>query len=193
MRLESTAESQLLTARCSVTTAGELNRYVVARMICLKKIILYLVCLCIVSGCASTKNDAYDGPLPPRVLISSYQAQKWLGEFPLVGADMPKGPYWLPSFEIVASVDSALAKELSSPQNRYVPRKQVNSYAYGMQLLGITRNGQKVVYVNGFCDWERFSPRKEWVWVVDGGGCYFSFWLDAETKKVTQFRFNGSM
>jgi len=158
-----------------------------------KKSVLCLACLWLVSGCASTKNVAYDGPLPPRIIISPHQAHTWLGEFPLVGADMPQGPYWLPSFEIVASVDSALTKELSAPQHRYVPRKQVHSYAYGMQLLGITRNGQKVAYVNGFCDWERFSPRKEWVWVVDGGGCYFSFWLNAETKEVSKFRFNFSL
>ena len=106
---------------------------------------------------------------------------------------MPEGPYWLPAFEIIASVDSALTKELSAPQHRYVPGKQAHSYAYGLQLLGITRNEQKVVYVNGFCDWERFSPRRDWVGAVDGGGCYFSFWLDADTKKVSQFRFNFSL
>jgi len=112
--------------------AAEFNRYVAIQMIDLiKTSILCLSCFCLFSGCASTENAAYDGPLPPRVIISSHQAHTWLDESPLLAVGMPEGPCWLPAFEIIASVDSALTKELSAPQHRYVPGKQAHSYAYG--------------------------------------------------------------
>jgi len=64
---------------------------------------------------------------------------------------------------------------------------------YGRQYIPVlTGKGEKIIYVNFFCDPESFDYRSsELVQVDDGGNCYFQCWIDLTSKKVFQFAENG--
>ena len=64
---------------------------------------------------------------------------------------------------------------------------------YGRQYIAVTSdNGDKFVFVNCFCDPEKFSYRdKELVDIMDGGNCYFQFKVNLGQSKIFDFMTNG--
>jgi hypothetical protein len=64
---------------------------------------------------------------------------------------------------------------------------------YGRQYIAVTSdNGDKFVFVNCFCEPEKFSYRdKELVDVMDGGNCYFQFKVNLGQSKIFDFMTNG--
>ena len=64
---------------------------------------------------------------------------------------------------------------------------------YGRQYMTVVSDkGDKIVYVNCFCDPTHFNYRdKELVQVDDGGNCFFNFKVDLKTKKIFDFMENG--
>jgi hypothetical protein len=64
---------------------------------------------------------------------------------------------------------------------------------YGRQYMTVVSdNGDKIVYVNCFCNPAHFNYRdKELVHVDDGGNCFFNFKVDLRTKKIFEFMENG--
>ena len=64
---------------------------------------------------------------------------------------------------------------------------------YGRQFIaGISDNGTKIVFVNCFCEPEKFNSRnKELVFVSDGGNCFFNFKVNLTEKKIFDFMENG--
>jgi len=64
---------------------------------------------------------------------------------------------------------------------------------YYKQFLAITNDkGEKEVWVSCFCDPSN-KPywKKDWVWVLDGGSCYFQIKINLTTNTVTGFYVNG--
>jgi hypothetical protein len=62
---------------------------------------------------------------------------------------------------------------------------------YKLQLIAaINPAGDKVVFINGFCSvpskWQR-----EFVFVKDGGDCYFQAKVNLRTRRLLSFSFNG--
>lgn len=64
---------------------------------------------------------------------------------------------------------------------------------YGRQYMAVTGdNGEKLVYVNCFCDPTGFDYREtELVRVMDGGNCFFNFKVNLTTKRLYDFMENG--
>ena len=63
-------------------------------------------------------------------------------------------------------------------------------YHYGIQFLGIERNGVKLIYANGFCGKSRYLY-SSWYWAFDGGTCYFGAKYNPETDEIEGLGFNG--
>lgn len=55
----------------------------------------------------------------------------------------------------------------------------------------INRKGEKVVWVNFFCDSNNLEWRKEVIVVEDGGNCYFNLKINLSTKAVYELFVNG--
>ena len=64
---------------------------------------------------------------------------------------------------------------------------------YGRQYIAaLSDKGDKVVYVNCYCNPAEFSYRdKELVDVDDGGNCYFDFKVDLNKNEIFDFATNG--
>jgi hypothetical protein len=64
---------------------------------------------------------------------------------------------------------------------------------YGRQYMSVVSDlGERVVYVNCFCDPTEFSYRdKELVQVEDGGNCFFNFRVNLKKNRIFDFMENG--
>ena len=64
---------------------------------------------------------------------------------------------------------------------------------YGRQYMAVLSDkGEKIIYVNCFCDPTRFKYRdRDLVIVFDGGNCYFNFKVDLKNRKIFDFMENG--
>ena len=64
---------------------------------------------------------------------------------------------------------------------------------YGRQYMSVvSHKGERMVYVNCFCDPTEFNYRdKELVQVEDGGNCFFNFKVNLTEKKIFDFMENG--
>ena len=77
--------------------------------------------------------------------------------------------------------DTKDAQHLSSLEN------------YNRQYIPLTKDGQKFVLVNCFCDDVKHFPKwkKEVVTVYDGGGCYFTVLINLTKKEYSNLYING--
>ena len=143
-----------------------------------------LLASAVLAGCASV-------PVEPavRVVVPPAQAEAWRANRSL--PDGLDGPYWLPSDSLIARVDRALLRHLPSVST---PRRDGlrGIDQYGIQYLGYTRDGRRVVYANGFCDWARATPdpREGWRMVFDGGGCFFGAMYDPAAGRLVHVHAN---
>lgn len=64
---------------------------------------------------------------------------------------------------------------------------------YGRQYISVlNKENHKIVYINCFCNPLGFHYRqKDWVFVFDGGNCFFQLKIDLTDKKVIEFSDNG--
>lgn len=138
----------------------------------------------LLAGCATVGHTG-----TPRVIVTPEQAVRWHVDSPL----MPEGPYWMPSPSQVRAFEHALTREIGSPEARSYPGTSRHLRAYGRQYVGVVREGQRVIYANGFCDWEPPMPDPEqgWVSVLDGGGCFFGATFNPDTGYLDGPGFNG--
>jgi|GEM_PF-2445173 len=69
-----------------------------------------------------------------------------------------------------------------------------NIYVYGRQYVAYEdKNGEKIVWVNFFCNPDEYSDywKTEIVSVDDGGNCYFQLKINLNTNKVFDVFVNG--
>jgi len=104
-----------------------------------------------------------------------------------------EAPFWMPALEQVQELESLLPTYLK----RHPPRddKPVGNifFACGRQYFGVTRGGQKLIYLNAFCNPERFDRRweKEIILVQDGGSCYFQVYFSPASSEFMHLHYNG--
>ncbi|WP_153797407.1 hypothetical protein [Foetidibacter luteolus] len=64
--------------------------------------------------------------------------------------------------------------------------------SYKRQFIVVTDSqGDKLVYVNGFCNWKNQTWLSVFVQVDDGGNCFYQMRLNLSKKKVSFFSYNG--
>lgn len=65
-------------------------------------------------------------------------------------------------------------------------------YKYKRQYMAVLNDqGQKEIWINGFCDtWDK-QWKKEVVLVHDGGNCYFNLKINLTTKECFELSVNG--
>ena len=55
----------------------------------------------------------------------------------------------------------------------------------------LNEQGEKEVWINGFCSGSNSNWKKEIVWVMDGGNCYFQIRLNLTTGTCIEIGTNG--
>lgn len=108
-------------------------------------------------------------------------------------------PVFPNEFESYALTKEEIAKsekvlsQLVDDFNRKDPDETIQLNEYGRQYIGVkSTTGQRYVYINCFCQPERFPERNDYlVRVTDGGVCYFQIKIDLSNWKAFDFTVNG--
>jgi hypothetical protein len=88
----------------------------------------------------------------------------------------------------VDTFDSKLAEIFK--QFSYIDLKQ---YDYKRQYVCyLNKKGEKIVYINCFCNSMNLDWHKDVVFVFDGGKCFFHLIINLKTKKYIDFFVNGT-
>ena len=75
----------------------------------------------------------------------------------------------------------------------YEEQFHIDLSKYGRQYIAVlNKQNHKIVYINCFCNpSEHDYKRKDWVFVMDGGNCFFQMKIDLTVKKVIEYSENG--
>ena len=103
---------------------------------------------------------------------------------------MPDEPFWIPSIEEVAQLESDLKMFLTSRKSagQTVPPLAV---LYHRQYVGFTRKGARLIYGNFFpkdaVDLLRDGPLR----VCDGGSFFWGVVYSPANRELSELEFNG--
>jgi hypothetical protein len=86
---------------------------------------------------------------------------------------------WMPAVADIEQAEAAI-------------REQEGDLGHKRQYLGWIVDGERVIYVNGFCDDLGRNWHVEYIAVDDGGDCFFSAMYNVDTDELEYFSFNGS-
>ena len=109
------------------------------------------------------------------------------------------GPYWTPGEQEIKGLESELVPYLRSHTFGVHERELVATVAerwpaYHRQYVGYTQKGRRLVYLNAFCDRE-MTTFPEWrntfVYVNDGGPCFFHVSYDPASRRIVEVAVNG--
>jgi hypothetical protein len=102
-------------------------------------------------------------------------------------------PFWTPSEAEVRVLERSLPEFLAAhwPKDR---GPKIDASRHKRQYFGVTRNGHKLVFVNAFCE-EHTQQDPDWskhfVFVFDGGSCFFQLYYDPSANSFLDLRVNG--
>ncbi|MGC2049454.1 MAG: hypothetical protein WA635_12695 [Gallionella sp.] len=100
------------------------------------------------------------------------------------------GGSWSPKPEQLGEIQSSLesfVKQQAAEQHRQLPRWSSYTFQYQGQLDG----GYRIVFINAFCIPPPEYSQRQFVFVFDGGPCFFQVKYDPNKKRFFQLTFNG--
>lgn len=101
--------------------------------------------------------------------------------------------YWTPTEEDILNLegklDSFLRQNAQSFRRQPPVWEQLDNYK--RQNVGVTIKGKPVIYGNFLCTETSVDWKKEWVFVLDGGDCFFQLQFDVETGTFMELTVNG--
>lgn len=103
----------------------------------------------------------------------------------IVPAEAVEGDPWFQSDEAWTPTEADVVAAEAAIEAEQGPLDHMRQY------VGITEDGQRKVFVNGFCDAWDTNWQAELVFVMDGGDCYFTAIYNVETSELESFMFNG--
>ncbi len=153
-----------------------------------RKILLVLILF--LTACTSQPAPNVEGE--NWVAFSADKAQademlKWL-----FSAD---AEYWSPTEADVLKIESGLPAYLQENKSAFYMTdepiwEQLDEY--NSQYVGIVLDGRKVIYANYLCKSGVYTEWKEnFIFVADGGECYFQFKFDTSTSEFYDLFVNG--
>lgn len=103
--------------------------------------------------------------------------------------------YWTPAEEDVLTLESGLASFLEENPDRFDSQEKPvweRLDEYNAQYTGIVLDGKQVIYANYLCDSAQLDWRDNFVFVADGGDCFFQFQYDVDTAEYFDLQVNGN-
>jgi hypothetical protein len=102
-------------------------------------------------------------------------------------------PYWTPSDQQIHALEDALPEYLK--KNWPTGRGPLeNPETYERQYFGVTREGRQLIFINALCSsYAKATPgwKDRFVFVFDGGACFFQLYYDPVSKQFRDLRVNG--
>ncbi len=110
------------------------------------------------------------------------EASKWI---------RVEGGSWQPSGKLISKIKRNLESHMKA-QEKILGRSLKKWTTYHFQYQGQEEKGRKFVYINAFCDYDRGKNlSKAFVFVLDGGGCFFQLKYDPVSDKFFETFING--
>lgn len=151
---------------------------------------LAAIVMLLTAACSSPSQDLQGGQW---VIFTDQQAKEWrIGAWFLAPGQTAE--YWTPAkYDILALEDGVNAFLQANPDRFYSEGAPVweRLDGYNRQYVGIILDDRKIVYANFFCDSVGTDWRKDFVFVLDGGDCYFQFKYDPVSKEFFDLQVNG--
>jgi hypothetical protein len=103
--------------------------------------------------------------------------------------------YWTPTEEDVLALENGLAAFLQEDPDRFNSEttpawERLDNY--NRQYIGLILDQKRIVYANFFCDSFETDWRKDFIFVMDGGDCYFQVKYDVESAEFFDLQVNGN-
>ena len=101
--------------------------------------------------------------------------------------------YWTPTGEDILLLEETLPSFLqeNSTSFRREPAVWEQLDTYKRQYAGLVMNGRKIIYGNFFCSDPGTDWKKEWIFVMDGGNCFFQLQFDNASGAFSGLMVNG--
>jgi len=99
--------------------------------------------------------------------------------------------YWTPTQTDILNLESALAPYLqqAAPQDYPGPLKDLTDYK--RQYVGLLKDGRQLIWVNFFCQAHQIDWQQEFVFIADGGSCYFELNYNPQTGEFSDLSIHG--
>jgi hypothetical protein len=92
---------------------------------------------------------------------------------------------------VLSSLKRAIQVYNLSSRNKYFVIRELDEYKF--QFVPVVNvRGEKIVWINAFCDAFGTDWKKHIVVVMDGGNCYFKAKINLTTKQVFELGTNGA-
>ena len=101
---------------------------------------------------------------------------------------------WTPTEEELLTLENGLAAFLQENPDRFNPEKSPSWERlddYNRQYIGFILDQKRIIYANFFCDTFETDWKKDYIFVMDGGDCYFQFKYDVEAGEFFDLQVNG--
>lgn len=109
-------------------------------------------------------------------------------------ADSGTLEYWSPTAADIHALEEGLIPYLQANQDRFYGVESTaweSLEKYNRQYLGLILNEKKTIYANFFCESTHTDWKKDFIFVLDGGACYFQFKYDPGTAEFFDLQVNG--
>jgi hypothetical protein len=137
--------------------------------------------------CLSCQKNALDNRSIPGVIFSQEQT---VAEWPFSKSMSA----WTPTKAQIIELEEKLGSYIQASNHPEALNIANKLPSYRRQYLGITENGKNLIYINAFCDSYKSTfdtSNTHFVFVFDGGACFFQVTYDPVTKAFIKLSING--
>jgi hypothetical protein len=101
--------------------------------------------------------------------------------------------FWTPTNEDIQLIEEGIADFLiqNSSEFYWQPPVWQRLDEYNRQYIGLERGGEKFIFGNYFCESGSDNWRKEIMFAIDGGECYFQVEFNLENGSFIRLHVNG--
>lgn len=99
--------------------------------------------------------------------------------------------YWTPAEADVLALEAGLVAFLQEAAPEASPDLWRKQPTYKRQYAGLLRDGRRLIYASFFCDTHGEAWRREPLFVLDGGDCFFQLTFDVERGTYGDLTVNG--
>lgn len=152
-----------------------------------KRIILLLIPLLLGTACSHSSERQESETW---FIFSAQQAK----EINLTAELGHPDDYWTPTENDVLALETGLIPYLKEHSNLFHnPSQPVWGHLdqYHRQYLGYSSEGREFIYANYFCNTHGVDWKEEFIFVMDGGECYFQIKYDPASGEFFDLTING--
>lgn len=148
-----------------------------------------ILCLLLLTLCACNALD-FDIPEPDAYLRLQviFPAEVAQDQQLALFTDSRSATYWTPSDTDIASANRAIYQHLKTLGESAIT---ADFGTYYQQYFGYQVDDTRYIYANYFCDTFDFDWHNDFVFVMDGGNCFFQASYNLLTGKVESLYING--